>query len=375
MTRKMVGWRVRIVGKHPVAFALLCLGLNAFAQSPDEYASQESFRAMLRRNDFASIELIRKSLIADGRRSERGIHLADVFGDPTSFVAELSICNDAGYIGAAATQAPSFPSKDDCWASVESRMAKWRADFPASTMPIQGLSDAFYLRAWYVDRNRPDHAQTQDTYLSRSVAILEEIPRERRDVLWYRRMMQSGTLQGWGSKKFLRLLSEAASRFPDHEMVYRQAIVHFLPRNGGTAAEIEAVATLAVSRNAETLQMLTYAAVYDEVIMGAGNLGETASTKTHVSWPKLRQSLRLHHRLHPAQWNLNRFAQHACLAFDMATLQELLFQIPKNETPLSNDGWHKGELVRCRALVQRQPLPKPGSANATVASASAVRSR
>jgi len=340
-------------------YALACIGLSAWvvasAQDAESLHHQASFRSMLQRDDIAAIEQEYATLKSETRRSARGSFLADTYVD----FSAVTYCARLVWPEAQVTQVAREAQRAGCWASVEARMDRWAKSHPSSALPAIGLSEIYLERAKTSEDREQDRPKVEEALLERARRVLEDVPAERREAIWYSRLMQIASMQGWGPKRFGRLLEEASAKYPNHALIYRQAAFHYLPRNGGSAKELEELAQLAVGKSKDLDGMSMYAHVYDEVVLGQGRLWQTAFTKTQVSWPQMRAGLQDIYERFPDKWNLNRFAQHACLAQDFPTLVNLLAKIEDKAQSAWDDGWGARELQRCRELASRQTPRQP----------------
>ncbi|WP_421955420.1 hypothetical protein [Polaromonas sp.] len=334
-----------------ISFLLLVWSWSASAQNVESIKSRERFHEALHRNDYAEVERLHNFLVSGKNRTAQGVFLADIHTD----FSDLTDCNHnvaRGPVGTAPT--PAMDS-ESCRIQQESRLDAWAKKYPSSVLPFVGRSITYIDRANSLNPVQHSASIARDKYLDQALLALDAAPAKIREPIWYVTRMEVATLQGWGSKRYWPLVTEAASKFPGHSLIYRKALNHFLPRNGGSAKEIEELAQLAVSKSMRLDGSSMYAHIYDEVILGQGGLWQNAYLQTELSWPTMRLGLEDIYKRFPDPWNLNRFAQHACLASDMPTLKRLLSSMRKDEVPTAYDGWGRGELTRCRELAARKP--------------------
>lgn len=356
MTLRMV---TRMFGPSIVC-SVLWWGLAVGAQEVESSQSWASFNSAFQRGDFSVIEGEYSLLISEASRSPRGVFLAENY----AIFWPVTACAKFPATGDESTKKTYTERRVDCWNALEAKMNEWLRAYPLSILPAVGLSEIQLARALSPELRKSEGAKVQEDYTERARKILEDVPIERRSVTLYATLMRLASLQGWGAKRFGGLLDEAATRFPNHPLIYRQAAFHYLPRNGGSAGEIEQVAQFAVDKSKDVDGMSMYAYVYDEVTLGRGGLWQSAHVKTYLSWPKMRAGLKDIYRRFPDRWNLNRFAQHACLADDLVTLADLFALIGGEAQPAANDGWMDGEFLRCR---KKLVVPKPDASNWTTA--------
>ncbi|MES2582244.1 MAG: hypothetical protein V4627_05970 [Pseudomonadota bacterium] len=335
---------VKRIFVHSVVLSVLSWSVAAGAQSVESSESWARFNSAFQKGDFSAIETQYASLLASAKRSPRGVFLAETY----AIFWPLASCDKSETAGDDPPKRPYLELRVECWNAMEAKMNDWSRAYPVSTLPTVGLSEINLARAQSPELRWSEGAKAQDEYAERARKTLEEVPFERRTVTLYATLIRIATLQGWGAKRFGVLLAEAASKFPNHSRIYRLATVHHLPKNGGSAAEIEHLAQFAVDKSRDQDGQSMYAHVYDEVMFGQGWLWDSAQMKTYLSWTKMRAGLSDIYRRFPDKWNLNRFAQHACLADDLVTLTALLAQIGSEAQPVADDGWMAGELLRCR---------------------------
>ena len=335
-------------------WALALLGLTlcsaAAAQQTEVSMEAEKFHNALSRDDYAEVERLHTDLVAEKKRSAQGALLADVHTDFSSLTQchHVTVSSPTGPV-----QVPRVDA-EACWALQERRLSEWSGKFPQSALPHIGRSDIYVMQASLLNGMTPQSAASPEIYLALAAQAVGKAPVGSGDPVWHIKRMGIATLQGWGSKQFWPLVEKAVSRFPDHPAIYRQAVVHFLPSNGGSAEEIENLAKLAVRKTSKTEGLSMYAHIYDEVMLGRGRLWQSAFSQAALSWPGMKLGLEDIYRRFPDPWNLGRFAQYACLANDMRTLRPLLLKIDQNPSATAEQGWGKNELSRCRELDARQ---------------------
>lgn len=343
-----------------IIWPVLWWGMAVGAQNVESPESWASFNSAFQRRDFSAIETEYSLLTASAKHSPQGAFLAETY----AVLWPLASCANFPTTDGNPLKKTYIELRIDCWNALEATMNDWSRAYPLSTLPAVGLSEINLARSQSPELRKSEGIKAQDDFAERARTILEDVPTERRTVTLYATLMRVATLQGWGAKRFGRLLAEAASKFPNHSLIYRRATVHYLPQNGGSAAEIEQLAQFAVDKSRDQDGESMYAHVYDEVMLGQGWLWSSAQTKTQMSWPKMRAGLSDIYRRFPDKWNLNRFAQHACLADDLVTLSALLAQIGSEAQPLVNDGWMAGEFLRCQ---KKSVVPQPKESTLTVA--------
>ena len=345
---------VKRISGRVIVWSVLGWGTAVGAQSLESPESWASFTAAFQRKDFTAIETKYSSLIASDKRSLRGDFIAETY----AVLWSLASCANFPTPNDEPPKGPYAELRIDCWNTVEAKVNEWSLAYPLSTLSAVGLAEINLARAQSPEILKIDGAKAQDDFAESARRTLENVPIDRRTVTLYLALMRTATLQGWGAKRFDQLMTEAASKFPNHPLIYRRATVHYLPKNGGSPAEIEKIAQFAVDKTKAQDGDSMYAHVYDEVILGQGRMWGEAQRRTYFSWPKMRKGLGDIHSRFPDKWNLNRFAQHACLVDDLVTLSALLGQIGSETKPGANDGWMAGELLRCR---KKLLVPRPES--------------
>lgn len=325
--------------------ALLFWGGAASAQNIVPSPTATDFRSAWEHNDFTGIEQLYASLKATGERNSRGEFRIDT---EVAF-SKMPRC-DALFPDPRDTEVLLPTLRLACWDYIETKLNGWRSAYPSSVLVAIALAD-FQVQKWRWQVR--EYGKPEDGAIEKANQFLEEIPADQRDAIWYAQSMQMASTQGMGSKRFHMLFAEAAAKYPDHALIYRQAVFHYLPRNGGSAADIRAL-SLEAARSGSDGELM-YAYVYDDVSLGHGWMGQDVLHKVGLSWPRARAGWNEIYRRYPDQWNLNRFAQHACFAFDMPTLVRLFRLIGKEVLTTDSDAWMSGELSRCRELAARQP--------------------
>lgn len=343
-----------------------------FARAPrkgpgsEVVATPEQFRSMLRDNDFDGIEQKYAEIVAANARTEAGVPYAEQFMEyPAGRCAVTDRAVREAALGTPLereTQAVRDARTAACRQRFEDKMLAWQKRFPDSSLAAVGLSDT-YLRANDVKPSPP--LAVMDAALERGQAVLQSVPAAKRDVYWYQQHLWVGSLQGWNPARYKQVLQEAVTRFPDRPSLYRRAVTHFLPANGGSLADVDAVARGGLARNEDIpTGLLMYANAYDELAFGSGNFHDLAYQRTLVKWPEMLAGLHEMRRRYPGIWTDNRTANHACLAGDMDTLRAMLSRTRTTQFP--DHGWATGWRERCVRRLEQQdkqeiPSAKPNT--------------
>lgn len=310
------------------------------------------FRALVRADDFPGIEELYAQLSNGKVRHTSGALLVDGFADFSAFVCP-STSAEREEPAAGAMRAAR------CRARFDSKMQAWRKRYPDSALPAIGLSHSALDEASSLPFN---DTKGQDAAYERARLVLETVPAANRNLHWHLQLMRIGSQQGWGPARFKRVFDEAATRFPDRPGVYRRGVAHFLPRNGGSFADVEAVARTALARNDVPTGLLMYSYAYEEMVFGSGNYQGGAYEKSMIAWPEMSAGLKERNRRYPSAFNNNRFAHHACVAGDMDTLRGLLAHARTFPPDFRDAGWNPAELERCRRrldALDKHDAPRP----------------
>ncbi len=313
---------------------LICATPAVYAQHPPtQEAPQEFAQQRFAQSDYAAIESSYESLKRQATRSDRGLPLSD-----TAIDFDLLIeCGDQ-VTGADAA----------CWTQFERRISGWSQQFPASALPRLALARAQVRKAMWAQETK-ERSQEADKFFVEAQKIYDSIPADRRDPIYFTQRIESAIEQGWKADRFDELIAEATAKYPINANIYRRAANFYLPSRGGQPSGLDALVRTAAKSGDPTL----YAQIYDEVTMGDYGMREDAFGKTSLDWNKLRAGLQQIYFKQPSQWNLNRFAQDACLAGDVATLKSLIAEIGATTKELPGRGWSRGDLDRCRELAAK----------------------
>lgn len=327
----------------------VCIGFSIAPTSgtaSEHLYTWQYFQALIRNDDWKRIEDIYQQLLKSGTRGTTGLSLAHAFADFTAPRC-VPVREERD------TQQTAQANSDACRQRFDARLAAWQAAYPKSALPAIGKSESALVAAEALPATQ---LKARDEALDRAQAALDAVEVENRHVGWYLQAMRVATRQGWGQSRFMKLLKDGTARYPTHQELYRRGVLHFLPANGGTPAELDAVARLPMSLNDPATGLMLYANTYEEVIFGGGGYWSSAYGRTLVAWPEMRAGLIEFNRRYPGPWNHNRLAHHACVAGDNETLRELLARSDNFERDFRDYGWDTQELARCRARVQQRNI-------------------
>jgi hypothetical protein len=137
-------------------------------------------------------------------------------------------------------------------------------------------------------------------------------------------LLMIGRSAGWSHEKHWAVLRDALRRDPDEWGVYSEMMVTMLPKWGGDADQLEAIAQDAVKRTEQTLGQAMYAAVY---MTAVDDFEADFFRQTHARWGKMKRAFDDLLAHYPDPINLNRYAMVACLAEDKPVAAKLLDDI------------------------------------------------
>jgi len=321
------------------------------------FATREHFRSLLRDDDFDGIEQTHAQLVALRTPDNNGEWRSEQFFEYPSprCRAALPAVATVGTPRERETQSATDARLAACYRRLEAKLAAWRQRAPESPLAAVALADLYLAQT----DGRATPPSVLDATYEKSQAALLAVPSANRNLLWHRQRLWVGSLQGWGPARYRRALDEAMARYPDRGALYRQAVRHFLPGNGGSLAEVDQVARMGLALNGDARTgLLMYAYSYDELAFGGGNYHDSVYHDSPVQWPEMLAGLQEMRKRHPGVWSDNRTANHACLAGDMATLREMLARTRSSESP--NNGWAGSWREPCiRRLEQQEKRENP----------------
>ena len=217
---------------------------------------------------------------------------------------------------------PDGNIKDDkYWDELEAKVMRWVAQFPNSPTGHNVYASLMIERGWmhrgtsWAKNVKPEDWKPFEEQVSRArTHLMQRKEIASSDPRWYELMLDIARLQSWGHFRFNNILSEAIERYPGFYQIYFLAVDYYVPKWHGNRAEVEKFANLAVSKTKEREDNGMYARIY----WYASQTQYTTKlfTDSAVDWKKMSVGIDDVLARYPDQWNINNFANFACLAKD-----------------------------------------------------------
>jgi hypothetical protein len=327
--------RVAILG----AVLLLCAACDFDAPQSSELAERDAIAnqvtALLKNERFEDLDTLADSYRSGQARTSSGLWKLSLF-----------------YFGLE-KMLPRQQHSPEIWALLGQPVEHWierRPESPTAhlayaTMLINqawGIRGTGYAKTVPQPKWEPFHAKVEEAraYLER-VKFIASI-----DPQWYTAMLDIATLQDWPEAKYPALLAEGLDRHPLYYEMYFSAIYRNLPKWGGDAEKVEAIARNAVERTRASEGSGLYARIY--WVASASQFGDDLFETSRVDWAEMKRGIDDVLAQYPDDWNLNHFAKFACLAGDHAKAAELIDRIEGEPLPAV---WGASfYLERCRLL-------------------------
>jgi hypothetical protein len=157
--------------------------------------------------------------------------------------------------------------------------------------------------------------KTARAYLEAHKSVAAQDPR------WYEMMAEIACGQGWPQPRFAPIIDEALDRTPEYYPVYFAAAEYYSPKCGGSTAELEAFARMAVERTRDTDGWGLYARIYWYASQTV--FGDQLFTASEVSWADMKKGMDDVLRQYADGWNLANFVRFACLKGDGQMMKQL----------------------------------------------------
>ena len=165
------------------------------------------------------------------------------------------------------------------------------------------------------------------------------------DPHWYEMMAGIACGQNWPRQRFAPIIDEALDRAPAYYPIYFAAAEYFSPKCGGSTAELEKFARMAVERTRNTDGWGLYARIYwyaSQTVFG-GRL----FTASEVNWADMKKGMDDVLRQYADGWNLANFVRFACLKGDGPMMKELTDRMDERAWSVWDDQNYSAD---CKAL-------------------------
>jgi hypothetical protein len=205
------------------------------------------------------------------------------------------------------------------WTRIEAATESYLHEHPDSPSAIVAHARMLVSHAWMYRGSgwSRDLSTSQrngfNTFLERAREVLDQ-HREvgSGDPEWYSLRIQVMNGQGTEKAAILSLAREALDHEPTYQPIDYVAANAFLPKWGGSAAELQQFIALAVTKSSVAQGTQAYARIMFNIAR-ADPEPVTALAQAGVQWPVLRASLREIAAAYPDLWNLNAERAMACL--------------------------------------------------------------
>lgn len=151
------------------------------------------------------------------------------------------------------------------------------------------------------------------------------------DPAWYELMLMIGRMQGWKKAEFQQTLEEALKREPLFYQTYFAALEYFLPKWGGSIAEVEQFARASIKRTASMEGKGMYSRIY--WYASQTQFGGRLFVDSAADWSTMSLGFEDVIAKYPDSWNLSNYAKFACLAQDKSKLDQLFTKLGANLVP------------------------------------------
>jgi Domain of unknown function (DUF4034) len=308
---------------HRITFAFVVCASLAFRASGGELEDRASLQSQVvsafHGNRFTELENVSSDFRTKESRTSSGLWKLSLFYSGINSAVDTSI-TDERY-----------------WANTDSKLSQWAAQYPNS--PTAPIAQAAVLirHAWAYRGNgwasevAPHNWKPYYAHIEKARQhLLKHKASAAVDPNWYTNMIGIALAEGWDQVRFDDLVNEAVARHPYYYPNYFAAIDYLTPKWHGNKAKIEEFANFSVSKTADREKSGMYARVY--WYSAQSQYGSRLFTDSSVVWAKMRKGIDDVLSKYPDQWNINNFAQFACLARDKETTQQLIKLI---ESPIA----------------------------------------
>jgi hypothetical protein len=239
--------------------------------------------------------------------------------------------------------------RDAAYLAIEEKTSRWTRQYPASATARIAHSMGLSLHAWAIrgpgvaDTVAPQDWAPFYKYLRLARVNLEKHKSfAAADPHWYETMLDIARSEQWGRARFAGLLKEALDREPLYYQNYFLALEYFMPKWYGSADQMDAFITAMAELTAQHEGRGMYARMY--WYAAQAQFRNELFLQTRASWPKMKDGFEDIVARYPDQWNLNSYANFACLARDRKTTRGLLKRIGTQVLPIA---WYPHLLEYC----------------------------
>jgi hypothetical protein len=324
-------------------------------------------KAFYGNDDYTQLERIITDLRKSGERMPSGIWKQYIYYSRLGDLLKAASFVEANKGGPEALSRRSM-----YWANFETRLAKWKQQFPGSQTPYLLLAQMYINFAWsdrgvgYASSVTPEGWRLFRERLANARTALDSYRGAKTDPRWIDISIELDALQGLSDERLQGRIRDLVKQAPDYHGAWFTAALYLQPRWGGSYEAIEQLVDYATRVNTVNGadKEFMYARIYWSLsgFTGRANL----LSDSRVSWPRLNESFKALVARYPEPWNLNTHASFACFAGDMKTLNELLQKISEPHQ-LDVNAWDSStEYDRCRNRAEAfkknpQPLTLPPS--------------
>jgi hypothetical protein len=286
------------------AVLFIVLGLAPRCANADEMAVRSELKAesahLLEQGDIAGYDRRATEFRRSGERTPAGIWKLSLFyKGPDNW--------------------PSPQPDAPIWTRIEAATEAYLRQHPDSPSAVVAHARMLVSHAWMYrgggwGRDLSDSQRNGfNTMLERAREVLD---RHREvgsgDPEWYSLRIQVMNGQSNDKATILSLAEEALDHEPTYQPIDYVAANAFLPKWGGSAAQLQQFVAFAVAKSSAAQGTQAYARIMFNIAR-ADPEPVTALTQAGVQWPTLRASLREIAAAYPDLWNLNAERATACL--------------------------------------------------------------
>lgn len=213
----------------------------------------------------------------------------------------------------------------------EALLKQWLRDRPGSALAHQLRAQLMLNRAWAIRGGGYAFSVKSENW-----ALFHKKVREARQYLeknkkvasrnpHYYALMLSIIKAEQGESDPWPTLEEGISKYPGYYEMYFAMLEYLLPTWHGDASQIEKFANMATERTGAIEGRSMYARIY--WYASQTQYGDALFLGSFAQWSKMKTSFEDVVERYPDQWNLQNFANFACLAEDYKTLSALLLRV------------------------------------------------
>jgi hypothetical protein len=305
----------------------IVLGLAPYCANADEMTVRAELKAesahLLEQGDIAAYDQRATELRRSGERTPAGIWKLSLFyKGPDNW--------------------PAAPADAPIWTRIEAATEAYLRQHPDSSSAIVAHARILVSHAWMYrgtgwGRDLSDSQRNGfNTFLERARAVLDQ-HREigSGDPEWYSLRIQVMNGQNVDKTTILSLAREALDHEPTYQPIDYVAANAFLPKWGGSVAQLQQFVALAVAKSSAVQGTQAYARIMFNIAR-ADPEPVAALAQAGVQWPVLRASLREIAAAYPDLWNLNAERAMACLIGTQADYNAVL---PRDSPGLISVAW------------------------------------